>query len=101
MTALVLAVIALAVINVVYKGVGPAVLGDRTFPPRIQAVVDALPAALLAGLIAVNLLGERWSSADATMVPGLAAAGITWWLRMPQLACVAVAVAVTILVRLL
>ena len=32
MTGLVLAVVALAVINMVYKGVGPAVLGDRTFP---------------------------------------------------------------------
>ena len=51
MTGLVVAVVALAVINIVYKGIGPAVLGDRVFPPRIQEVIDALPAALLAGLV--------------------------------------------------
>jgi hypothetical protein len=45
-------------------------------------------------------VGGRWSAADATVVPGLAVAGLAWWLRIPQLACVAVAIAVTILVRL-
>ena len=101
MTGLVLAVVALAAINIVYKGIGPAVLGDRVFPPRIQEVIDALPAALLAGLVVVNLLGERWGAADATMLPGLAAASVAWWVRVPQLGCVVIAVVVTILVRLL
>ena len=101
MTGLVVAVVALAIINVVYKGIGPAVLGDRVFPPRIQEIIDALPAALLAGLVVVNLLGERWGAADATMLPGLAAAYVAWWVRVPQLGCVVIAVVVTILVRLL
>jgi uncharacterized membrane protein len=101
MTGLVVAVVALAVINIVYKGIGPAVLGDRVFPPRIQEVIDALPAALLAGLVVVNLLGERWGAADATMLPGLAAASVAWWFRVAQLGCVVIAVVVTILVRLL
>lgn len=99
MTGLVLAVVALALINIVYKGIGPAVLGDRVFPPRVQEVIDALPAALLAGLVVVNLLGERWAAADVGMVPGLVAAATAWWFRMPQLGCVAIAVVVTILVR--
>ena len=99
MTGLVVAVVALAAINIVYKGIGPAMLG--VFPPRIQEVIDALPAALLAGLVVVNLLGERWGAADATMLPGLAAASVAWWVRVPQLGCVVIAVVVTILVRLL
>ena len=49
----------------------------------------------------VNLLGERWGAADATMLPGLAAASVAWWFRVPQLGCVVIAVVVTILVRLL
>jgi len=98
---MVLAVVALALINFVYKGVGPAVLGDRRFSPRVQAMIDALPVALLAGLLVVNLLGERWQNADVTVVPGLVAAGVAWWLRVPQLGCVAIAVVVTIAVRLL
>jgi uncharacterized membrane protein len=100
-TGLILAVVALALINILYKGIGPAVLGDRVFPPRVQEVIDALPAALLAGLVVVNLLGERWAAADASMLPGLAAAATAWWFRMPQLGCVAIAVVITILVRLL
>jgi hypothetical protein len=99
MTGMVLAVVALALINLVYKGVGPAVLGDRRFPLRIQEMVDALPVALLAGLVIVNLLGERWAAADVTVVPGLLAAAGAWWFRVPQLGCVAVAVAVSIAVR--
>ena len=49
--AILTAVITLAVINLAFKGVGPALLGDREFPARVQAVITALPAVLLAGLV--------------------------------------------------
>jgi uncharacterized membrane protein len=92
-------VIALALINVVYKGIGPALLGDRGFPARVQGVVDAFPAALLAGLIVVQLLGEQVADADWTLLPGLVLATFAWVVRLPQLVCVALAIAATIAVR--
>lgn len=99
MTTMLVAVAALTVINLVYKGIGPAILGDRIFPPRVQGVIDAFPAALLAGLLLVNLLGEKWAAADWTGIPGLLTASVAWYFRLPQLACVAIAVLVTIAVR--
>jgi uncharacterized membrane protein len=100
-TTMLIAVAALTVINLVYKGIGPAILGDRILPPRVQGVIDAFPAALLAGLLLVNLLGERWAAADWTALPGLLTASVAWYFRLPQLACVAIAVVVTIVVRFL
>jgi branched-subunit amino acid transport protein len=101
MTAMILAVAGLAVLNFAFKAVGPALIGDRAFPPRVQDVVDALPAALLAGLLVVDLVGDHWKDADWTMLPGLAAAGALAAARAPQLVCIIAGVAVTAAVRAL
>jgi len=101
MIAMIIAVIALAAVNVAYKAVGPVILGDYQFPPRIQAAVDALPAALLAGLLLVDLLGQRWQDFDATVLPGL---GVALGLRACQrshLTCIIAGVATTAVLRLL
>ncbi|HSK97516.1 MAG TPA: AzlD domain-containing protein [Euzebyales bacterium] len=97
---MVVAVVALAVMNVAYKAVGPVVIGDADFPPRVQVVVDALPAALLAGLLVVDVVGARWADADWTMLPGLGVAGVLCLKRVPHLACILAAVVVTAAVRL-
>ena len=100
MTSMVLAIVALAVINFAFKALGPAVLADREFPPRVQAVVDAFSPALLAGLLVVELLGRRLALFDWTTLPGLLAAAVAWRLRAPQLVCIAVGVVVTVVARL-
>jgi branched-subunit amino acid transport protein len=100
-TGLIVAVVVLAVVNFGYKAVGPAILGDREFPPRIRAVVNALPAALLAGLLVVDLLGAHWRSFDWTLLPGLAVALGLRALRRSHLTCIVAAVAVTAAVRAL
>lgn len=100
MTEMVVAVIALAVMNITYKAVGPAMIGDWEFPPQIQTVVDALPSALLAGLLVVDLVGAAWVDADWTMLPGLAVAGVLCFRRAPHLVCILAAVAVTAAIRL-
>lgn len=101
MTAMILAVAALTLLNFVYKAVGPAVIGERAFPARVQDVVDALPPALLAGLLVVDLVGDHWEAADATMLPGLAVAGALAARRTPQLICILAGVAATAATRAL
>lgn len=95
-----LVVVAVAVVSAAMKAAGPVVLQDRTFPPRTAAVIDALAPAVLAGLVVVALLGQRWEAADATVLPGLAVAvGLRLRTRCPEFVCVAAAVIVTVGVR--
>ena len=100
MTTMVVAVIALALMNILYKSVGPILLGDREFPPKLQAVTDAFGPALLAGLVVVELAHNHWLDFDWTVLPGLAAAAVGWRFRLPDLACIGIAVAVTIALRI-
>ncbi|GLY30316.1 AzlD domain-containing protein [Kineosporia sp. NBRC 101731] len=94
------AVIALALINVAFKGIGPAVLGDRTFPAPLEAMITTLPAVLLAALLVVDLTGPGWQAADWTLLPGLGAALLLRALRgSGHLLCLVVAVLVTAAAR--
>lgn len=94
-------IVAVAVISAAIKAAGPVILQDHEFTPRTATVIDALAPALLAGLVVVQLLGHRWEGVDWTVAPGLALALLLRWRKMPDVACVAAAVAVTIAVRLL
>ncbi|HST84598.1 MAG TPA: AzlD domain-containing protein [Kineosporiaceae bacterium] len=95
MTSMYLAVAVLAIINIAFKAVGPAILGDHEFSPGTQSVLNALPVALLGGLITVDLLGPKWGDADWTMLPGLATIAIMRLRHAPDLVCILVGVAVT------
>jgi branched-subunit amino acid transport protein len=101
MTTMIIAVVTLAIINIAVKAAGPAVLGDQQFPPRTQPLVDALPAALLAGLLTVDILGPGWTGLDPTVLPGLAVAVGLRLAGRPHLICILGAVAATALMRAL
>ncbi len=59
------------------KAAGPVLLGNRSLPPRLAGVVDLLPAALLAALVATSVLTEGRSFVlDARLVGVLAAGGV-------------------------
>jgi branched-subunit amino acid transport protein len=90
-----LAIAALALVNLSFKAAGPAILGDHQFGARTQSALDTLPAALLAGLIAVDLLGPHWANADWTVLPGLITVGLARTLHAPHLVCILAGVAVT------
>jgi len=96
-----LIVIVVALGTIAIKASGPVLLGRRTLPPRVGAVVTLLAPALLAALV-VNASVSSGSQlvADARLI-GLGAAVIALAVRAPILVVVLVAAAATALARLL
>ena len=92
-------VITVAIICGALRAAGPMVLRDAELPPRASLVIDALAPALLAGLIVVELLGPHWHDFDWTILPALPVAVALRWRRVPDLGCIAVAIAVTVVLR--
>ena len=87
--------------TVALKGAGPAVLGGRPLPDRLLRPLALLAPALLAALVATNVVGgERRLVLDARLL-GIAVAGIAVWRRAPVLVVVVLAAAVTALGRAL
>ena len=99
MTSMLMTVLAFALINYVVKAIGPVLLQGRSFPPRVRAVVDALPAALLAGMLVCAVVGPQGRALDATLCGGLAATAVAWACRIGQLASVALGVLTVIALR--
>lgn len=83
------------------KSAGPLLLGGRRLPAPIERVAQQLPAALLASLVVVSTVaGDRSLVLDARLA-GVVAGGLALRLRAPFIVVVAVAVAVTGVVRAL
>ena len=83
----------------VLKSAGPVLLGDRRLPMRVQAVVDLLPAALLASLAVVSTVGDGQSIVVDARVVGLVVAALALWKRAPFVLVVVLASAATALTR--
>lgn len=99
MTWLVIGVV--GAVTIAFKASGPVLLGRRTLPPRVAAVVEVLAPAMLAALVVTQTVGgDRELVFDARLV-GVAAGGVAVWLRAPLLAVMVVAAAAAALVRLL
>jgi branched-subunit amino acid transport protein len=94
-----LSVLAVTAANWAMKAGGPLALGERRLPPRAVQVISLMAAALLAGLIVVNLGGTTWSDVNSQQVLGVGAAGLARALRAPMLLAVACGMAVTALLR--
>lgn len=90
-----------AVVTFAIKAVGPALVGGRRMPSWAGRVIELLAAALLAGLIVVNLAGDRWSAFNWPAAAGLAAACIARLLRAPVFVAIALGIALTAGLRLL
>jgi branched-subunit amino acid transport protein len=87
-------------VTMAFKASGPVLLGRRTLPPRLSAVVEVLAPAMLAALVVTQTVGgDRELVFDARLV-GVAAGGVAVWLRAPLLAVMVVAAAAAALVRL-
>jgi branched-subunit amino acid transport protein len=93
------AIVAVALISFTIKAVGPALLTGREMPSWTSSVIALLAPALLAALVVVHVLGERWSAVSAPVLAGLAAVVVAHLLRAPMLVSVLVGVVVTAVVR--
>jgi len=83
------------------RALGPALLGQRQLPERLDAVVSLLAPTLLAALVVTQTFGSADGIvADARLV-GVGAAAVAVSLRAPLLLVVVVAAAATALVRAL
>ena len=88
MTRVWLSVLAVSLANWLLKASGPAVLGNRTLPPRARGVVSLVAPVLLSALIVVELAGPDWQGLDGREIVGVAVAGLAWALRAPLLLAV-------------
>jgi branched-subunit amino acid transport protein len=90
---------ALALATAAIKAAGPVFLGGRELPPRANAVIGLLPAALLAALVMTETFGgARGGIEFDARAAGLLAAGVAVVLRQSLIVIVlaaAVAAAVT------
>ena len=85
-----------AAVTAAIKAAGPIALGGRELPQRLAGVVALLAPALLAALVVVDTFGgEDHSLAIDERAGGLLAAGAALVARVPMLAVVLVAAAVT------
>lgn len=97
MTQVWVTIVALALVTIVIKGIGPFLLGAREIPNRLLPVVILLPSALVTALV-VSAIVERTPSGmtvDVAQVVGIAVAGIALLLRLPLVVVLIAAVVVT------
>lgn len=99
MSAMLWTVLAFAAINFAIKALGPVLAHGRRFPPRIAAFIDALPAALLAGMLASSVVGAAGRGLEPTLLGGLATVAVAWFLRAGQFGSVLLGVLATAALR--
>jgi branched-subunit amino acid transport protein len=87
-------------VTYVLKAAGPVLLGNRTLPPPVARVVDLLPAALLAALVATSVLFDGATPVLDARVVGVGAAGLVLARGGGFIPTVVAAAVVTALVRL-
>ena len=95
-----LALLALAAGSYLFKVAGLVIVGGRPLPPRLQAGLALIPAALLSALIATNTLALGQHLVIDARLPGVLAATFAAWRKLPFPAVIAIGAGVTALVRL-
>ena len=88
------------IVTLLFKAAGPVFLGRRALPVRVQSVVELLAPVMLTALVVTQTVGGDGEVALDARVPGVAAAAVAVWRRVPIVAAMAIAAVVTALVRL-
>jgi branched-subunit amino acid transport protein len=97
-TWLIVAVVGAA--TVACKAAGPVLLGRRTLPPRVAALVEVLAPAMLAALVVTQTVGGDGELVVDERLAGVAAGAVAIRLRAPLLVVMLVAAATAALLRL-
>lgn len=99
MTRVWIVILAVGACTVVFKALGPVVLGGRELPAPVRGVVALLAPTLLAALVVVATFGKGRELVLDARAAGIAAAVTAVALRAPLLAVVAAAAVTAALVR--
>ena len=87
--------------TIAFKAAGPVLIGRRALPRGVQSVVDLLaPVMLMALVVTQTFGGDEEIQVDARVL-GVGAAVVAIWLRAHVIIAMAVAAAVTAVVRLI
>jgi branched-subunit amino acid transport protein len=87
-------------VTILFKAAGPVFLGRRPLPARVQSVVDLLAPVMLVALVVTQAVGAGTGVSLDARLPGVAAGALAVWRGLPIVAAMAIAAAVTALVRL-
>ena len=94
-----IAILLLAAGTITIKAVGPVTLGGDALPPRLEGVVSRLAPSLLAALVVVDTFAHNGKLVLDARAAGLLAAGAALAARLPLLAVLVIAAAVTAAIR--
>ena len=94
-------VIGSAIVTAIIKAAGPVALGGRELPPRFNAVIALMAAALLSALVVTSALAneDHWHVGPDTV--GVVVAGLAMWRGLPMIGGVFLAAALTAVLRAL
>jgi branched-subunit amino acid transport protein len=100
MTEVWVVVAVVGVVTVLFKAAGPVFVGDRSLPSRVRAVVSLLAPVMLTALVVTQTVGGEGTLVLDARVPGVAAAAVALWRRVPIVGAMAIAAVVTGVVRM-
>lgn len=95
------AILALALGTYLLKAAGPLLLGGRRLPGGVTRLVALMPPALLAGLVAVQVLARPDSLRPGARLAGVVVAALLAWRRAPFLVVVVAGCGATAMARAL
>ena len=94
-------VIALALGVYLQRAAGALLLRAERLPDSARSVLDALPVATIAGVVALTTLTDDGSFSIDARLAGVAVAGLCAWRKVPMLGAVIAAALTTALIRAL
>jgi branched chain amino acid efflux pump len=96
-----LALVVVGVVCLVLRMAGPFVMRSRALPPAAGRRLEAVVAPMLAGLVALQLMGSGGHWSVDPRAAGAAAGGLVYWRRRQLPVALVIAAAVTAAVRLI
>jgi branched-subunit amino acid transport protein len=93
-------VLAVGAATVAFKAAGPVLIGRRALPPHVQSAVDLLAPVMLVALVVTQTFGGDEEITVDARVAGVGAALVAILLRAHIIVAMAIAAAVTGLLRL-